>query len=105
MLLVDPRPAMGATDPGRELALEHTLCNQLPQTMPDCSGLPAATPEALAKSANEATSNPGPKRYATSAPGGKLSLVAGSVAQFALNFFTALSYAMAAASGSMKKPT
>ena len=94
MLLVDPRPAMGATDPGRELALE-----------PDCSGLPAATPEALAKLANEATSNPGPKRYATSAPGGKLSLVAGSVAQFALNFFTALSYAMAAASGSMKKPT
>jgi hypothetical protein len=94
MLLVDPRPAMGATDPGRELALE-----------PDFSGLPAATPEALAKSANEATSNPGPKRYATSAPGGKLSLVAGSVAQFALNFFTALSYAMAAASGSMKKPT
>ena len=93
MLLVDPRPTIGATDPGRELAF-----------VPDGRGL-AATPEALAKLANEATSNPGPKRYATSAPGGKLSLVAGSVAQFALNFFTALSYAMAAASGSMKNPT
>ena len=94
MLLVDPRPTMGATDPCRELAF-----------VPGGRGLAAATPEALAKSANEATSNPGPKRYATSAPGGKLSLVAGSVAQFALNFFTALSYAMAAASGSMKNPT